>query len=186
MKLFKWMPGRQPNGKYEFFTIIWSRLLNMDCYIIRFPKGSKSKPHYDRSDFRNHYRLNIILKKAKKGGKFKCDNVIFALFDRIFFFRPDLNLHSVSEIEEGCRYVLSIGKTFRKKFEPRKVYRAESCVNCNKILDIQEKYYRDGICHNCGHNSKGLVCKTNPVYYRIEEVQSRKWYKRNHRIKVFV
>jgi hypothetical protein len=48
------------------------------------------------------------LKKPERGGVFRAEKVIFNLFNRIYFFRPDKYLHSVSKIEKGHRKLLSI------------------------------------------------------------------------------
>jgi hypothetical protein len=65
-------------------------------------------PHTDPVCGRHHYRLNIIIWNAASGGKFHCSNMIFGT-KRIKFFRPDINEHSVDRINNGTRYVLSIG-----------------------------------------------------------------------------
>ncbi|MBQ4863996.1 hypothetical protein J8L98_20110 [Pseudoalteromonas sp. MMG013] len=52
--------------------------------------------------------LNIILKKSIKGGHFICKHPLVNT-SRIKLFRPDLCEHAVSKVEQGTRYVLSIG-----------------------------------------------------------------------------
>lgn len=108
MKLFKWELGRQNNSGYKKMTLFYFRKIKMDCYILSFPKDSYIQPHIDKVDKLKHYQLNVILKKPKKGGKFRSEKTILNI-NRIIFFRPDLNIHSVSKIEEGLRIVLSIG-----------------------------------------------------------------------------
>jgi len=83
-------------------------LLQFDCYLLRFGEGAAIPAHTDRLDSGYHYRLNIIVKKAKQGGDFICQTCIFET-DRIKLFRPDLYEHAVSKVERGQRYVLSIG-----------------------------------------------------------------------------
>ena len=52
--------------------------------------------------------MNIILRPARQGGEFICARPIHAS-RRIKLFRPDREEHSVTMIEEGTRWVLSIG-----------------------------------------------------------------------------
>jgi hypothetical protein len=61
-----------------------------------------------------HYRLNVILKSPHSGGEFVCDTPIFAT-RRIKLFRPDACEHSVTRVEGGSRYVLSIGWVLRRR-----------------------------------------------------------------------
>ena len=108
MKLFEWFKGRQDTG-YEAFTLIYSKRLKFDCYILRYKIGSFIPPHIDKvNSDEKHYRLNIVIWPAKKGGELNCEKSIFRV-GPINFFRPDLYIHSVSKVEEGVRYVLSIG-----------------------------------------------------------------------------
>lgn len=107
-KLFRWRCGRQAGG-YEKMLLASARFpLPFDCYLLRFNVGSEVSPHIDEVKHGRHYRLNIVLRKAERGGEFRCDNVIFEN-SRIKFFRPDQSIHSVSPIIKGVRYVFSIG-----------------------------------------------------------------------------
>lgn len=83
-------------------------VIPFDLYILRFPQGAKIPPHQDKVTNGRHFRLNILLKKAKKGGEFICHQSIFAS-SRVNLFRSDLAIHAVTQIEEGTRYVLSLG-----------------------------------------------------------------------------
>lgn len=106
----KWELGRQNTGYYKKLLLLIERI-PLDVYLLFYPPQSYVPPHRDRVDHapnKKHYRLNIILKDAAEGGKFFCENTILNL-RRIKFFRSDINLHSVSPITEGTRYVLSIG-----------------------------------------------------------------------------
>ena len=101
----RWQLGRQNSGYYKFRVISkWF----FDCYILKFVEGSVIKPHTDKVTSKKHYRLNIILAHAEKGGEFNCTKYIV---NKKYFklFRPDLYTHSVTEITKGTRYVLSIG-----------------------------------------------------------------------------
>lgn len=106
--LWTWKEGRQKAG-YEIFTILFSKLLRMDCYLIRYPVGAHIPPHCDQvGENEKHYRLNLEIWPARKGGKLNCAHSIFRL-GPINLFRPDLVTHSVSPVVEGTRYVFSIG-----------------------------------------------------------------------------
>ena len=83
-------------------------VLPFDCYLLRFSPGARIDEHTDLVDDRRHYRLNVVLKQASIGGEFKCSDTIFES-NRIKLFRPDISSHSVSLVEQGTRYVLSIG-----------------------------------------------------------------------------
>lgn len=106
--LWRWQRGRQGGGydKLLLGGTLWP--LPCDCYLLRFPTGASVPPHTDRVERGRHYRLNIILRPARKGGDFVCASPIHAS-RRIKLFRPDREEHSVTMIEEGTRWVLSIG-----------------------------------------------------------------------------
>lgn len=110
-KSFRWTKGRQATN-YEKMLIC--RCLFFDIYILYFPTHSSIPPHVDPVDGKNHYRINVVLKKAKTGGEFYCDRPIIKT-KRLNFFRSDIAEHGVSEITEGTRYVLSIGLAFPKR-----------------------------------------------------------------------
>lgn len=82
--------------------------LPFDIYLLRFPEGCEIPPHRDEVKTGRHYRLNIVLKHAKVGGEFYCESPIFERA-RIKLFRPDICEHSVSKVEKGKRYLLSLG-----------------------------------------------------------------------------
>ena len=108
----RWRKGRQGTG-YDKMLLLQSWLpLPFDLYLLRFPCGTAIGPHTDRVASGQHYRLNIILKPARRGGEFQCADPIFAS-RRIKLFRPDRSEHSVTRIEEGSRYVLSLGWVLR-------------------------------------------------------------------------
>lgn len=107
MKLFKWDKGRQNSGYWKM-PLAYSKWLKFDFYLIKFPEGSEIKPHVDKVESGKHFRLNIVIKKAKIGGIFNCDKTIINT-PRIKLFRPDKYTHSVSKIEQGNRYILSLG-----------------------------------------------------------------------------
>lgn len=106
--LFRWRRGRQGTGydKMLLATLPWP--VPFDCYLIRYPEGSAIPAHTDPVAERRHFRLNIVLKRSSRGGEFVCANLIFSTA-RIKLFRPDISEHSVTRVEGGSRYVLSLG-----------------------------------------------------------------------------
>lgn len=112
-KFFSWQAGRQSTG-YEVLTIAYSQLLKFDCYLLRYKVGAFIPTHLDKVDKAlKHYRLNIQLWPAKKGGELVCADSLFRL-GPINLFRPDETPHSVTQVEQGTRYVLSIGWVRKK------------------------------------------------------------------------
>jgi hypothetical protein len=106
--VFRWQRGRQQSG-YDKMLLLQSRWpLAFDVYLLRFRQGSGIPPHTDPVAAGRHYRCNIVVKRAHGGGEFLCDAPIFAT-SRIKLFRPDACEHSVTRVERGSRYVLSIG-----------------------------------------------------------------------------
>ena len=108
MKLWRWEKGRQNSGYEKFFVLGSKWPIPFDFYILRFKEGTEIPPHTDTVSAGEHYRLNIVLKKAKSGGEFLCSSPIFEN-TRVKYFRPDLAEHSVSRVMSGTRYVLSVG-----------------------------------------------------------------------------
>ncbi|MEO2281041.1 2OG-Fe(II) oxygenase [Pseudoalteromonas pernae] len=108
MRWLRWQLGRQLSGYDKMFLAgaLWP--IKFDCYLLRFKQGSFIKRHTDTVAAGRHYRLNVVLKTAKKGGEFECEQAIYAS-KRIKLFRPDINAHAVTLVEEGTRYVFSIG-----------------------------------------------------------------------------
>lgn len=103
--MFRWGYDKFDTG-YKLFTLAFCR--RFDCYLFRYPTGSRIPKHKDPSFGLRHYRLNIELVRAKRGGQFICPNMIFS-FWRIHFFRADDSYHWVTPIEEGTRWLLSFG-----------------------------------------------------------------------------
>jgi hypothetical protein len=105
---FRWRKGRQGTG-YDKMLLATGRLpLPFDLYLLRFPTGTVIGPHTDKVEAGEHYRLNIILRPARRGGEFQCADPIY-VNPRIKLFRPDRSEHAVTRIEQGTRYVLSFG-----------------------------------------------------------------------------
>ncbi|GAA6153656.1 hypothetical protein [Pseudoteredinibacter isoporae] len=106
--LFRWQKGRRGSGydKMLLAGAYWP--LPFDIYLLRFPEGSDIPVHKDTVKTGRHYRLNIVLKQARRGGEFFCEAAIYD-HARLKLFRPDISEHSVSRVERGSRYVLSVG-----------------------------------------------------------------------------
>lgn len=107
----KWEQGRQGTG-YEKITILSpnNKFIPADFYVIRYPTGSYIPPHQDKVEGRRHFRINIEIIKAKRGGQFICNKTILSI-GRLRFFRPDTESHMVTKIESGQRIILSLGWT---------------------------------------------------------------------------
>jgi hypothetical protein len=104
----KWQEARQQGGYMKMLLLTSHVPLPFDVYLLKYEKDSFVPPHTDKVDHGQHYRLNVIFKKAKLGGDFVCKGAIID-WERIKLFRPDLHEHSISRIESGTRLVLSIG-----------------------------------------------------------------------------
>lgn len=103
----RWVEGRQGSGYFKL-KILESKLFKFDIYLLKFPVDSYINLHTDPAlPGYKHHRLNIVLKAPKKGGTFVLDGL--EQKGRIHKFRPDIQMHNLNRIEEGIRYVLSIG-----------------------------------------------------------------------------
>lgn len=105
---WRWQRGRQNSGYDKMLLATGRWPLPFDGYLIRYPEGSAIPPHTDPVKQGRHYRLNIVLKASPRGGEFVCRQAIFST-RRIKLFRPDACEHSVTRVEGGSRYLLSIG-----------------------------------------------------------------------------
>ena len=111
MKLWRWEKGRQGTG-YSKFTLAYSRRFKFDAYILRLPAGTDVPAHNDPSpDGFEHHRVNVTLRAARAGGVTCLHNADGTLTSptRRYRFRPDLIRHSVSRIEKGEIWLLSVG-----------------------------------------------------------------------------
>jgi len=106
--LFRWRHGRQESGYHKMLLAGATWPIKFDLYILKFPEGCELPPHQDSVLQGKHYRLNIVLKQAKEGGEFICKSPIYSS-NRVIIFRPDICEHSVSKVESGDRYLLSLG-----------------------------------------------------------------------------
>lgn len=105
MEWMHWRQGRQGTG---YWKLLIFRLFRIDCYLLQYPTDTEIPEHRDPVEKGRHFRLNIALKQPRKGGIFWCEKCIFHS-SRVNLFRSDLYIHKVSRIEEGERWVLSIG-----------------------------------------------------------------------------
>lgn len=101
----QWQKGRQGTGYYKYPII---SLPFFDCYLLKYKEGSYIPSHRDSITNKRHFRLNIVIQEAIKGGQFVCEKSILSL-RRISLFRPDRYYHQVTKIIRGTRYVLSFG-----------------------------------------------------------------------------
>ena len=105
----RWERGRQGTG-YLKRTLYAFRIgrIGADGYLLKFPEGCDVPKHRDPVDGSDHYRLNLVLRRAQSGGEFVCEDPIVD-WPRVKLFRPDRSPHAVTRIERGTRYVLSLG-----------------------------------------------------------------------------
>ncbi len=106
--LLRWRTGRQGSGYDKMLLATSPFLVPWDCYLLRYRPGAGIPEHTDPVRNKRHYRLNVELKRAREGGEFRCADPLLQT-PRIKLFRPDLSPHSVTPVEAGVRYVLSIG-----------------------------------------------------------------------------
>ena len=109
---FRWQRGRQNSGYDKLLLVTGTLPIPFDIYLLRFPEGSEIPEHRDPVEQGKHYRLNVILRKSRMGGEFKCMQPIWAS-RRINLFRSDISPHSVTQVTSGTRYVLSVGWLLR-------------------------------------------------------------------------
>lgn len=130
MNWLRWRLGRtSPHNYHKMLLLIVPAFL--DCYILRFKQGSSIDWHTDPvSDAFTHHRLNIYIKRAKKGGRIMSKRIVLdgekrgaiklTLKHKLRFdyMRPDITEHAVEKVEEGSAYILSIGWICRKYAGP--------------------------------------------------------------------
>jgi hypothetical protein len=98
--MFKWQKGKQGTGYFKLPII---ELSFFDFWIIDYPINSFIPTHTDPIPGKKHYRLNIRL----YGEDGFVGKNIFKLW-RVYFFRPDLEPHSVEAVKTR-RILLSFG-----------------------------------------------------------------------------
>lgn len=75
--------------------------------VVTYQEGHRVLEHNDPMGAGRYFKFNVVLKKPEQGGVFWAEKVIVNLFNRVYFFRPDKYMHSVSKIEKGQRKLLS-------------------------------------------------------------------------------
>lgn len=106
---FRWQDGRQGTGYQRMLLLTASWPVPFDCYLLRYPTGSFIPQHVDPVEpGAQHFRLNVILKRARSGGNFVVKHCLWAN-SRIKLFRPDQEPHEVLRVTQGERWVLSFG-----------------------------------------------------------------------------
>lgn len=105
----KWIKGRQETGYMKKHIVSAATPIAFDVYLLKFPTGAEIPTHTDPVETgKRHFRMNVVLLKARSGGEFIADSSILN-WPRLKLFRPDITPHSVTKVESGTRYVLSIG-----------------------------------------------------------------------------
>lgn len=116
--MFNWIAGRQGTGYFKMLLLQNSRFIPFDIYLLKFPEGSYIDWHTDPVPDYNHYRINWIVKTSEKGGEFISKSPIFTS-KYLNIMRPDIDLHCVTKIEKGTRYVLSLGWVLSKSWNDK-------------------------------------------------------------------
>ena len=81
-----------------------------DLYLLHMPEGSVIQPHTDPLTEGRHHRVNLLLKRPKRGGEFRVRGPVRSwLRGRLRYFRPDCVEYEVTEVGKSSRWVLSIG-----------------------------------------------------------------------------
>jgi hypothetical protein len=113
MAWLSWEEGRRKTGYFKMLLARARWPFGWDAYLLRFPPKSSAPWHTDEVPGFRHYRINFVLKRAKRGGRFQTDYPVY-IGKRLKIFRSD-KPHEVQQIQEGTRYILSIGVVFREK-----------------------------------------------------------------------
>jgi hypothetical protein len=83
-----------------------------DAWLLRYPRGASIPPHVDPPEATGmqHVRLNAIVRAPRAGGVFTVDGAVVALAEGdAVVFRPDVDVHAVSVVDDGDRLVFSVG-----------------------------------------------------------------------------
>lgn len=108
-KFFKWTLGRQSNASHgNYYKMLVMRLTNLEVHLIKVPQGTMIKSHVDYVKNFEHHRVNITLWKPKHGGHFYCERQLHT-DRRVFYFRPDMQVHGLTMVHVGRLYLLSVG-----------------------------------------------------------------------------
>ena len=76
MSRLQWQEGRSGGG-YQKMTLLdchWP--IRWDMHLIKTPEGGCVLPHRDPLENMDHWRLNVVIKKPKRGGEFVSEESI--------------------------------------------------------------------------------------------------------------
>jgi len=103
----RWQEGRQSTG-YEKMLLATAMLpLPFDLYLLRYRSGAAIPPHTDPVAGMWHFRANLAF-GSYEGRRFVCGHCLMRI-GPLAVFRPDLEVHSVTRVTRGTRWVLSLG-----------------------------------------------------------------------------
>lgn len=91
-----------------FFTLKLFSFKVFSCLINRFTLGSYMPCKYDFF-YDKHLRIDIILKRARKGGSFWSDSKSLNTNNRILIYNPAEVMTGFNPVEAGSQYVLTLG-----------------------------------------------------------------------------
>jgi hypothetical protein len=83
--------------------------------LFRYDTNSYIPKHKDPANGRRIYRLNLEIVKAKSGGEFVCNKLLWSWANRVYVFRADNSYHYVTRVEQGSRWVISLGIKLKSK-----------------------------------------------------------------------
>lgn len=105
MNLFRWEKGRQGSG-YDKLTLLYSRLLMADAYILKVPKGVSIPKHTDSAPpHSNHFRINVTVFGHLR---METSQPVKRIGDWFSFFRPDNVVHW-ADAPKRDTYIFSFG-----------------------------------------------------------------------------
>ena len=109
--MFRWQQGRQGTGYFKMLLLQSKKFFLFDVWLLKYPVGSSIPTHTDPVSNKRHFRFNMVVSKLPHSTNPKGFEAAHVLFEtkRMVLFRPDLVPHSVLEVVERPRYVLSIG-----------------------------------------------------------------------------
>lgn len=109
MKMFKWLPGRQPGVDYKKFCFLALRLgrYGFDGYILKYPANSRLPEHTDPIAGKM-WRLNITLWGNAITWVKRPDKL--HMFSGIGFFRPDIHPHGTNIATKTTKLSLGFAK----------------------------------------------------------------------------
>lgn len=104
------LPGRRNTTYSRRLLLLWLLgPIKMDAWLLKYPVGAHVPAHVDIvPNCRRHWRLNCTLWPSREGGEFLYRGSV-KRFGPFTFFRSDTQMHAVSKVTKGTRYVLSIG-----------------------------------------------------------------------------